>query len=43
MVPYLLRVLWRTQRMMKPEAYLGEYQATNRTCPGSSGSAGVAS
>ena len=43
MVPYLLRVLWRTQRMMKPEAYLGEYQATNRTCPGSSSSAGVAS
>jgi hypothetical protein len=33
MVPYLLRVLWRTQRMMKPEAYLGEYEATNRTCP----------
>ncbi len=26
-VPYLARVLLRTQRMMKPEAYLREYQA----------------
>jgi len=43
MVPYLLRVLWRTQRMMKPEAYLGEYQATNRTCPGSPTSAAAGS
>jgi radical SAM superfamily enzyme YgiQ (UPF0313 family) len=27
-VPYLSRVLWRTQRMMKPEAYLREYETT---------------
>jgi radical SAM superfamily enzyme YgiQ (UPF0313 family) len=27
-VPYLTRVLWRTQRMMKPEAYLREYETT---------------
>ena len=28
-VPYLAGVLWRTQRMMKAEAYLKEYEATN--------------
>jgi radical SAM superfamily enzyme YgiQ (UPF0313 family) len=27
-IPYLTRVLWRTQRMMKPEAYLAEHEAT---------------
>lgn len=27
-VPYIARVLWRTQRMMKPAAYLAEYEAT---------------
>ncbi|MBE2886601.1 B12-binding domain-containing radical SAM protein [Geobacter anodireducens] len=27
-IPYIARVLWRTQRMMKPEAYLREYEAT---------------
>ena len=27
-IPYLARVLWRTQRMMRPEAYLREYEAT---------------
>jgi len=43
MVPHLLRVLWRTQRMMKPQAYLGEYQTTNRTCPGSPTSAAAGS
>ncbi|WP_298438219.1 radical SAM protein [Geobacter sp.] len=25
-IPYIARVLWRTQRMMKPEAYLREYE-----------------
>jgi radical SAM superfamily enzyme YgiQ (UPF0313 family) len=29
-IPYLTRVLMRTQRMMKAEAYLKEYQATSR-------------
>lgn len=27
-IPYLARVLWRTQRMMKPGGYLREYEAT---------------
>ena len=27
-IPYIARVLWRTQRMMKPEAYLREYKET---------------
>jgi radical SAM superfamily enzyme YgiQ (UPF0313 family) len=27
-IPYLTRVLWRTQRMMKPDAYLREHAAT---------------
>jgi radical SAM superfamily enzyme YgiQ (UPF0313 family) len=27
-IPYLTSVLWRTQRMMKPEAYLREYETT---------------
>ncbi|MBT1074330.1 B12-binding domain-containing radical SAM protein [Geobacter grbiciae] len=27
-IPYIARVLWRTQRMMKPSAYLREYEAT---------------
>jgi hypothetical protein len=29
-IPYLARVLWRTQRMMKPGAYLREYRKHNR-------------
>jgi hypothetical protein len=28
-IPYLARVLWRTQRMMKAGAYLREYRKTN--------------
>jgi radical SAM superfamily enzyme YgiQ (UPF0313 family) len=27
-IPYILRVLWRTQRMMKPAEYLKEHRAT---------------
>lgn len=27
-IPYIARILWRTQKMMKPEAYLREYEAT---------------
>jgi radical SAM superfamily enzyme YgiQ (UPF0313 family) len=27
-IPYILRVLWRTQRMMKPAEYLREHRAT---------------
>ena len=27
-IPYIMRVLWRTQRMMKPAAYLQEYRET---------------
>ena len=27
-VPYLTRVLWRTQRMMSPDAYLAEHRRT---------------
>ena len=27
-IPYIARVLWRTQQMMKPAAYLKEYEAT---------------
>jgi radical SAM superfamily enzyme YgiQ (UPF0313 family) len=30
-IPYLARVLWRTQRMMKPGAYLREHEATRTT------------
>lgn len=33
-IPYIIRVLWRTQRMMKPAEYLKEYRAT---CPAASG------
>ena len=31
-IPYLTSVLWRTQRMMKPEAYLREYETTQGRC-----------
>ncbi|HYL82505.1 MAG TPA: radical SAM protein [Candidatus Acidoferrum sp.] len=31
-IPYLASVLWRTQRMMKPEAYLKEYETTKVMC-----------
>lgn len=27
-IPYIIRVLWRTQRMMKPAAYVKEYEAS---------------
>ncbi len=27
-IPYLLRILWRTQAMMKPQAYLSEHERT---------------
>ena len=27
-IPYIARVLWRTQKMMKPDAYVREYEAT---------------
>jgi hypothetical protein len=33
-IPYILRVLWRTQTMMKPAEYLKEYYAT---CPATHG------
>jgi radical SAM superfamily enzyme YgiQ (UPF0313 family) len=33
-IPYIIRVLWRTQRMMKPAEYLKEYRAT---CPATGG------
>ena len=29
-IPYITKVLWQTQRMMKPEAYMKEYEATRR-------------
>lgn len=29
-IPYIARVLWRTQRMMKPQAYLREHELTHR-------------
>ncbi len=29
-IPYIIRVLWRTQRMMKPAEYMKEYRAS---CP----------
>jgi radical SAM superfamily enzyme YgiQ (UPF0313 family) len=32
-IPYLTRVLMRTQRMMKPGAYLKEHEAAQRTSP----------
>jgi hypothetical protein len=41
-IPYLARVLWRTQRMMKAGAYIGEHGKTNRApmpvrCPSGTG------
>ena len=32
-IPYLTRVLMRTQRMMKAEAYLKEHEEAQRTSP----------
>ena len=32
-IPYLTRVLARTQRMMKAEAYRKEYEAAQRVSP----------
>ncbi len=40
-IPYITQVLWRTQRMMRPEAYLREYEATAVTAGAISGSAAV--
>ncbi len=40
-VPYLIRVLWRTQGMMKSEAYLREYEATKGVPIGISAGAAV--
>ncbi len=43
-VPYLTRVLWRSQKMMKPEAYLREYETTKAVRIGiSSGAPGLPS
>jgi hypothetical protein len=42
-VPYLTRVLWRTQRMMKPEAYLREYETTKVAAAGACAGAAVPS
>jgi radical SAM superfamily enzyme YgiQ (UPF0313 family) len=33
-IPYLTRVLWRTQRLMKPEAYLAEHDRCARAAGG---------
>ena len=33
-IPYIVRVLWRTQRMMKPAEYLKEHLATRPNCAG---------
>jgi len=35
-IPYIIRVLWRTQRMMKPAEYMKEYRAG---CPAETGGA----
>jgi radical SAM superfamily enzyme YgiQ (UPF0313 family) len=40
-VPYLIRVLWRTQGMMKSEAYLREYESTKAVPIGISAGAAV--
>jgi hypothetical protein len=42
-VPYLTRVLWRTQKMMKPEAHLREYETTKVVPVGISAGAAVPS
>ena len=36
-IPYIIRVLWRTQRMMKPAEYLKEYRATSPAAGGAAG------
>jgi hypothetical protein len=33
-IPYLTRVLWRTQRMMRAEAYLREHESLVGTARG---------
>ena len=33
-IPYIARVLWRTQRMMKPAAYVREHHASRHPDPG---------
>lgn len=33
-IPYIIQVLWRTQRMMKPAEYLKEYRASCPIVPG---------
>jgi radical SAM superfamily enzyme YgiQ (UPF0313 family) len=42
-IPYLASVLWRTQRMMKPEAYLREYETTKVAPVGISAGAATSS
>ena len=36
-IPYIMRVLWRTQRMMKPAEYLKEHLATRPAVTGGKG------
>lgn len=33
-IPYITKVLWQTQRMMKPDAYMKEHRETRRHRPG---------
>ena len=33
-IPYIARVLWRTQRMMQPKAYLAEHRRSHPAAPG---------
>ncbi len=42
-IPYLAGALWRTQRMMKPETYLREFETTMATSAGPSSGAGAPS
>src|SRR6185295_16908424 len=39
-VPQLTRVLWRTQRLMQPEAYLREHEVAARAARAGSGGLG---
>ena len=42
-IPYLTRILWRTQRMMKAEAYLREHEATKLVPAGMAAGAAASS
>jgi hypothetical protein len=42
-IPYLTRVLWRTQRMMRAEAYLREHESPAGTARGAARSAAAQS